>query len=325
MNLKDLSGRLKGTGSQKLYDKLTVIFALFFIVPLAGFYFFAVRYNILNDRYLLVYLAVLFVFSLAAFIIIRNTFDTISDLAKRISSLSAQAAATEPTTSSGEIQTIVSSVQSLEKQLNQQFVNLDQKVAQISTLKELSDLCYVTFEAEDLLYITLERAMKLVNGDIGSVLILERARREAFIVHAAIGHGEALQIGDRINFNKSIAKFAVINKSPLLVDDIENDDRFGRKSRDRYGTKSFLCMPLKGINEVFGVLTISRRQSSQPFTLADAEVLTPLLCNAAFTYDNLAPDAGKQKTGSADRHHGPDRQDPQFPPDQERHAPSPAG
>ena len=80
----------------------------------------------------------------------------------------------------------------------------------------------------------------------------------------------------------------MINKSPLLVDDIENDDRFGRKSRERYGTKSFLCMPLKGISDVFGVLTISRRQSSQPFTQADAEVLTPLLCNAAFTYDNLA-------------------------------------
>ncbi len=46
-------------------------------------------------------------------------------------------------------------------------------------------------------------------------------------------------------------------------------------------------MPLKGIQEVFGVLTLSRRASDIPFTQEDADVLTPLLSNAAFTYDNL--------------------------------------
>ena len=46
-------------------------------------------------------------------------------------------------------------------------------------------------------------------------------------------------------------------------------------------------MPLKGINEVLGVLTISRRISDIPFKQEDVEVLAPLLSNAAFTYDNL--------------------------------------
>ena len=46
-------------------------------------------------------------------------------------------------------------------------------------------------------------------------------------------------------------------------------------------------MPLKGINEVLGVLTLSRRTDDAPFTADDVEILTPLLSNAAFTYDNL--------------------------------------
>ncbi len=46
-------------------------------------------------------------------------------------------------------------------------------------------------------------------------------------------------------------------------------------------------MPLKGIKEVLGVLTISRRSSDIPFRQEDADALAPLLSNAAFTYDNL--------------------------------------
>jgi hypothetical protein len=125
-------------------------------------------------------------------------------------------------------------------------------------LKELSDLCYVTFDSDDLFAITMERAMKLAGADVGSVLILEGKKRETFVVHATYGLGELVKKGDRTDFATSVAKFAVINKSPLLIDDIEQDSRFGRGNRSHYGTKSFLCMPLKGINEVFGVLTLSQ-------------------------------------------------------------------
>lgn len=133
----------------------------------------------------------------------------------------------------------------------------------------------------------MERAMKLTSADVGSVLILKGKKRETFVVHATYGLGELVKKGDRTDFATSVAKFAVINKSPLIIDDIEKDSRFGRENRSHYGTKSFLCMPLKGINEVFGVLTLSRKAADIPFTQEDADVLTPLLSNAAFTYDNL--------------------------------------
>ncbi|MBU2054645.1 MAG: GAF domain-containing protein, partial [Proteobacteria bacterium] len=112
-------------------------------------------------------------------------------------------------------------------------------------------------------------------------------RRESFVVHATYGLGDLVKKGDRTDFATSIAKFAVINKSPLIIADVETDHRFGRGNRPHYATKSFLCMPLKGIHEVFGVLTLSRKTADIPYTQEDADVLTPLLSNAAFTYDNL--------------------------------------
>ena len=148
-------------------------------------------------------------------------------------------------------------------------------------------MLYDVRHGTDLLYITLERALKLAGADIGSVMILEKPKRDVFVIEASIGMGNIAKKGDRANFADSIAKYAVINKAPLLVEDIETDIRFGRQSRSHYATKSFICMPLKTINEVIGVLTISRKKTEKPFTQEDVDVLIPLLSNAAFTYDNL--------------------------------------
>jgi class 3 adenylate cyclase/GAF domain-containing protein len=145
----------------------------------------------------------------------------------------------------------------------------------------------MTFDSNDLFSITLEMAMKLTNADVGSVLLLEGPERETLVIRATYGMKGLVKTGDRMDFSSSIAKYAVINKSPLLVDDIEKDNRFGRENRSQYATKSFLCMPLKGMKEVFGVLTLSRRSENTPFSTDDVEVLTPLISNAAITFENL--------------------------------------
>jgi len=280
----DLSMESKG-----LYYRLSIIFALFFFVPLLGLLYFGLKYNLLEDHILPVFILALLTSSLAGYVLIRRTFDGIRNTSKTISaSLTKDINGFKQPTTADELQGIVQSFRTVENELRNSFSNLEKRTSQLSTLKELSDLCYVTFDSADLFAITLERALKLTYADVGSVLILEGKERETFVVHATYGLGDIVKIGDRVNFATSIAKFAVINKSPLLIGDIETDNRFGRGNRPHYATKSFLCMPLKGIQEVFGVLTLSRRESDIPFTSEDTDVLTPLLSNAAFTYDNLS-------------------------------------
>ncbi|MBN2437536.1 MAG: GAF domain-containing protein [Deltaproteobacteria bacterium] len=287
MNLKtkmlDLSMESKG-----LYYRLSIIFALFFFVPLLGLLYFGLKYDLLEDHLLPIFILALLTSSLAGYALIRKTFDDIRNASKGISdTLMQDIAGFKRPTTSDELQGIVQSFRSVENELRNSFSNLEKRTSQLSTLKELSDLCYVTFDSKDLFAITLERALKLTNADVGSVLILEGKKRETFVVLATYGLGDIVKIGDRVDFATSIAKFAVINKSPLLIGDIETDNRFGRGNRPHYATKSFLCMPLKGIQEVFGVLTLSRRASDIPFTPEDTDALTTLLSNAAFTYDNL--------------------------------------
>jgi class 3 adenylate cyclase/putative methionine-R-sulfoxide reductase with GAF domain len=84
-----------------------------------------------------------------------------------------------------------------------------------------------------------------------------------------------------------VAKYAVINKAPFVVEDIEQDSRLGRINRSQYASKSFVCVPIKTIRDIIGVMTIARKKNPAVFASEDVEALIPLVSNAAFTYENL--------------------------------------
>ncbi len=285
MNFKKwfLDSSLKG---KNLHYKLTIIFSLFFLFPVLGFVIFGIRYNLMNDQYVLLFFLGVLIFSLLGYTMLRKLFEDIVGISKDISQKNVEQFGGDLQTDTDEIHSLVQSFSAIENQFSKTFQQLQKKSSEISILKELSELCYVTFDPNEILYVTLERSLTLTNSDVGSVMILDRDRN-SFVVKATIGAGEYVKIDDRADFKTSIAKYAVINKSPIVVEDIEKDTRFGRTNRPQYASKSFICMPIKTSKDIVGVLTISRKNDDKIYSHDEVEVLTPLLSNAAFTYENL--------------------------------------
>jgi class 3 adenylate cyclase/putative methionine-R-sulfoxide reductase with GAF domain len=272
---------------KSLYTKLNLIFGLFFFFPVLGFIFFSIKYDMLKDKFVPLFFLGVLVFSFAGFTILKNLFDKISRISEQMSSNYLDELSDDQLISGpDELHSIVHSFAAIERRFSNAFNELEKKASEISILKDLSELCYVTFDTEEILHITLERALMMTNSDLGSILTLKKSEPKSFVVKATVGLGKFVKAGDRIDFETSIAKYAVINKSPLVVEDIETDNRFGRANLAHYGTKSFVCMPIKTSKDIFGVLTISSRHD-RVYTQEDVEVLTPLLSNAAFTYENL--------------------------------------
>lgn len=287
MLLFKLSGK-RFLKNRNIYFKLNLIFGLFFFFPIIGFIFFSIKYNMLADEHLPFFFLGILIFSFIGFSILKNLFDKIASISEKMSTKHiAELSDNDTESGADELHSIVKSFTAIEKQCSNTFNQLEKKATEISILKELSELCYVTFDPEEILHVTLERALVLTNSDLGSILTLKKTDPKKFIVKATMGLGKFVKSGDQIDFETSIAKYAVINKSPLVVDDIEKDKRFGRANSAHYGTKSFVCMPIKSSKEIIGVLTISSRNNSRVYTHSDIEVLTPLLSNAAFTYENL--------------------------------------
>jgi len=274
---------LKG---KNLHYKLTIIFGLFFLFPVVGFVIFGIKYNLMNNQYVLLFFLGVLIFSLLGYTMLKKLFEDIVGISKDISQKNAEQFGGNLQTDTDEIHSLVQSFGAIEDQFSKTFQQLQKKSSEISILKELSELCYVTFDPNEILYVTLERSLTLTDSDVGSVMILDR-KRDSFVVRATIGAGEYIKIDNRVDFKTSIAKYAVINKSPIVVEDIEKDNRFGKANHPRYASKSFICMPIKTSKDIVGVLTISRKNDDKIYSHEEVDVLTPLLSNAAFTYENL--------------------------------------
>ncbi len=273
---------------QSLYQKLNIIFGFFFLVPTFGLLYFLITYNLLSDKYIPHFFGLFLLCSLGGFITLRMVFEKIAAMSNNFTrTLQKEFESNGIRKGADEVENISKSFTLFEKQLTRTFSQLEKKVSEIAILKELSDLCYVTFDPEELLYVTLERGLKIANADIGSILILEDTTPKHFVVKASIGLGEHLSIGDTVDFHSSIAKYAVINKAPFVVENIEKDTRLGRLNKSQYGSKSFVCMPIKTIRDIIGVMTLSRKSDNMIFTSEEVEGLIPLVSNAAFTYENL--------------------------------------
>lgn len=277
----------KSKGDRNLYYKLNIIFILMLLFPTSGFFYFGYRYGYLHENYIKLFVVIGLCYIFAGFHLLRKIFDSIVSISSLVrETISKEITDASIDDSQNELQQIVQSFNAIENKLRVSSEQLTRRTSEVSILKELSDICYVTLDPWEILYVTLERALHLARASMGSVLILDRADSKSFVVKASIGLGERIKMDDRIDFDTSIAKYAVINKSPLVVEDIEKERRFGRVNRLHYGTKSFVIMPIKTIKDVIGVLTLSRDEN-RVFTEADVESLTPLLSNAAFTYENL--------------------------------------
>jgi len=275
-------------GNKNLYYKLNLIFILMLFFPCTGFFYFGYKYNFLNDQYIRFFIVIGLFYILVGFHLLRKIFDNIVNISALVKDkINNEMAFGVVDESQGELQQIVQSFNTIEQQFMINSEQLMKRTSEVSILKELSDICYVTLDPWEILYVTLERALLLANADMGSVLILDRSDAKSFIVKASIGLGNHIKMDDRVDFDTSIAKYAVINKSPLIVEDIEKERRFGRSNRLHYGTNSFVIMPIKTIKDVIGVLTLSREEGEEVFKEVDVESLTPLLSNAAFTYENL--------------------------------------
>ena len=118
-----------------------------------------------------------------------------------------------------------------------------------------------------------EALAEVLDASKTSVLLTDE-EVSALEVIAATGEGRDPREMDAALVNQSVAGLAMREGHPILIDDIEHDERCGRRSRHpRYGSVSVALAPLVGERGPFGVLCATDRQGNQPFEDEDLALL----------------------------------------------------
>lgn len=117
----------------------------------------------------------------------------------------------------------------------------------------------------------LDFISELLGLNICSVMLSDELTHE-LTIKSARGLNDEVINRTRVKIGDSIAGWVALEGKPLLVEDINNDPRFGRNSIPQYNTKSLLSLPLKMGDRVIGVLNLNNKKNAEPFAVRDLHI-----------------------------------------------------
>lgn len=119
-------------------------------------------------------------------------------------------------------------------------------------------------------------------------LILVDDHTRALCIRGHSGFEQPFIENNRLKAGNSIAEIVAATGDPILVTDIEEDERFARKNKDSYKSKSFLIAPVKLGYALMGVISVADKNSmdGNVFSGLDLKILNMISRQAAVAIEN---------------------------------------
>lgn len=135
----------------------------------------------------------------------------------------------------------------------------------------------------------VEVARAIFAAKASSIFLFDEDADE--LVFAAVaGEGEGSLVGMRLPSSTGIAGWVLSSRTPLVLEDVQNDPRFARDVADETGyvPKGLMAVPLLDEERVLGVLQVLDRPQRSRFSLQEMELLGLFANQAAIALELLA-------------------------------------
>ena len=166
------------------------------------------------------------------------------------------------------------------------FDDLGQRIKAFATLNEVGGLLISTLKEESIQRRALRAITDLMNAETGSILLLDKERRELFF-EFALGDRHQRVKELRLSVDSSIAGWVVKHGKPLTVNDVNVDERFDDRvdKHTNFLTRNIICVPVRVKGKVVGVIqAINKRNGS--FAQRDMDIFKLFSSQVAIALEN---------------------------------------
>jgi len=144
-----------------------------------------------------------------------------------------------------------------------------------------------TLDLSEVLGIIMEKVGELLAPKNWSLLLME-PDGEHLRFELVVGDGSEVLTGHRLKVTEGIAGWVAQNGEAILVEDARNDPRFCSRfdEMSSFETRSIICVPLKNMGKVLGVLELINTLEETRFTERDKRSLETIAEYAAIAISN---------------------------------------
>ena len=141
---------------------------------------------------------------------------------------------------------------------------------------------------QELLGAIVHVARSIFGARASSILLLDEEAGE-LVFEAVVGEGEESLLGTRFPADHGIAGWVLATRTPLVIEDVEQDPRHARDVAEGTGyvPKGIMAAPLLTEDAALGVLSVLDRPEQSLFSLQEMELLGLFANQAAIAVDLL--------------------------------------
>jgi HD-GYP domain-containing protein (c-di-GMP phosphodiesterase class II) len=161
---------------------------------------------------------------------------------------------------------------------------VDRRVKKLEDILDVAKALAAERDLDRLLIRIVDAAARVVEADRCSLLLVDRERGELW---TKVAQGQVMK-EIRIPMDRGIAGSAATGNVSINIPDAYADPRFNRNvdKQTGYRTKTILCVPMRSMGEVVGVLQALNKLDDVPFTAEDEDLLGALGSQAAAAVNN---------------------------------------
>jgi GAF domain-containing protein/anti-sigma regulatory factor (Ser/Thr protein kinase) len=159
------------------------------------------------------------------------------------------------------------------------------QVNELTLLNELSRSVVQVLDLEEVLTRIVNEAIRMLNVETGSVLLLDEAASELFFA-TSVSAGRRQEISTRLRRDQGVAGWVVTHREAACISEVTQDPRWFGEVETGFATRSLLCVPLQIDGRVLGVLQALNKKSPDGFDRGDIARLSAFAASATIAIEN---------------------------------------
>jgi phosphoserine phosphatase RsbU/P len=171
------------------------------------------------------------------------------------------------------------------KKLSEENKRLRAAVTELSILNDIATTITSTHSIEHIVDMIVKKCVKHLQVEQGAVMLLDE-KNQSNPLKTMIRQQDTLYDMLPYRLDAQLTGWMLKHKTPLLVKDLKNDDRFKSFMEDESPIKSLLGVPLILKGKIIGVLSVFNKHSSEGFTESDQRLLSIIAAQSAQIIEN---------------------------------------
>ena len=170
-------------------------------------------------------------------------------------------------------------------ELDEENKRLRRAVEELSILNAIGSAIGSTMDLNEVVELIVQESVKNLNVEQAAVMLLQQDEAsDPFRTMARKAHSGNELVPFR--FGQQLTGWMLKNRKPLLINDIQDDDRFRSVAAADFPIRSLLSVPLRAKGQMVGLLNVFNKRGEEGFTREDQRLLSIIASQSSQIVEN---------------------------------------